>query len=298
MVGGTSWRTSVRIERSSGPEPRSAVAAILRRCDRDRFQTALFAPAVHREALFALYAFNCEIARVRESVSEPALGRIRLEWWREAIAAAYGEAPPLRHPVVEALSAAIRAARPARAHFERMIEAREADLATAPPADLAALEAYAEATSSELVLAALEILGVASRAARTAAYHAGIAYALAGLLRALPVLAPAGRRIIPAELARRHGLDPDDWRRWRGSRALCAAAAEIAAAAASHLRAAAAVRADVPRSATAALLPTVVARRALARLARAGYDPFDPRLAPADPWQGWRLAIAALRHRF
>jgi len=42
----------------------------VRRHDRDRFQTVLFAPAARREALFALYAFNYEIARVRERISE------------------------------------------------------------------------------------------------------------------------------------------------------------------------------------------------------------------------------------
>ena len=70
---------------------------MIRRHDRDRFQTALFAPAARREALFALYAFNYEIARVREVVTEPMLGRIRLEWWRENIAAAFANgsrAPP------------------------------------------------------------------------------------------------------------------------------------------------------------------------------------------------------------
>src|SRR5215469_6490166 len=87
--GETSWRTSVRIARSGQPGHPSAVAAIVRRHDRDRFQTALFAPAARREALFALYAFNYEIARVRESVSQPTLGQMRLQWWREAIAAAF-----------------------------------------------------------------------------------------------------------------------------------------------------------------------------------------------------------------
>ena len=67
----------------------SPLAALVRRHDRDRFQTALFAPAARREALFALYAFNYEIARVRESVREPMLGQIRLQWWREAIDAAF-----------------------------------------------------------------------------------------------------------------------------------------------------------------------------------------------------------------
>src|SRR5215469_12593939 len=109
---------------SSGERTRgglSPVAALVRQHDHDRFQTALFAPAARREALFALYAFNYEIARVRESVREPALGEIRLEWWRQAVDAAYLGKPP-RHPVAEAVAEAVRAFAPARAHFDRLID--------------------------------------------------------------------------------------------------------------------------------------------------------------------------------
>src|SRR5436190_14638459 len=99
----------------------SAPAAIVRRHDRDRYQTALFAPADRREALFALYAFNYEIARVRESVTQPMLGQIRLQWWREAVAAAYDGTPARRHEVVEPLSAAIRQFGLSRVYFDRLI---------------------------------------------------------------------------------------------------------------------------------------------------------------------------------
>jgi len=67
----------------------SLCAAELRRGDRDRFLTALFAPADRREALFALYAFNLELARIRESVSQPMLGLIRLQWWRDGLDAIF-----------------------------------------------------------------------------------------------------------------------------------------------------------------------------------------------------------------
>src|SRR5271157_5432659 len=82
-------KTPVPERRPTDADRLSPVAALVRRHDRDRFQTVLFAPAARREALFALYAFNYEIARVRESVTEPMIGQIRLEWWRESIAAAF-----------------------------------------------------------------------------------------------------------------------------------------------------------------------------------------------------------------
>jgi phytoene synthase len=293
--GGTSWRTSVRIARSSTAPSLSAVAATVRRHDRDRFQTALFAPAARREALFALYAFNYEIARVREGVREPALGQIRLEWWRQTVDAAYGHSPPPRHPVAEALAATVRAFAPARAHFDGLIDARIAALDAVPPASLAALGEHAADIASPLVLLALDILGTRDPAAAATGRHAAIGYALAGMLRAL-ASARDGRRIVPADMAARLGLDRDD--RQRSDPAWRAATAEIATLARRHIALARAARHTIPPPALAALLPTVVASRILDRLARARYDPFDPALARADPMQSWRLALAALRRRF
>src|SRR6516162_2502368 len=171
---------------SPGSDRLSSVAALVRRHDHDRFQTALFAPSEGREALFALYAFNYEIARVRETVSEPVLGQIRLQWWRESIAAAFEGGPIRHHIVVEALTAAIRALDLTRAHFDQLVDAREGDLDEAPSADLGALEDYAEATSSGLVYLALESLGIRDPTVAKAGFHVGVAYALAGLLRVMP----------------------------------------------------------------------------------------------------------------
>src|SRR5258707_10959945 len=117
------WKTPFPERRSAKADRLSPVAALVRRHDHDRFQTVLFAPAARREALFALYAFNHEIARVRERVSEPTLGRIRLEWWREIIAAAYESGPVRRHVVVELLTEAIREHALTREHFDRLIDA-------------------------------------------------------------------------------------------------------------------------------------------------------------------------------
>jgi len=284
--------------RGLSPAGLSPTANLVRRYDSDRFQTALFAPAERREALFALYAFNSEIARVRERTREPVLGQIRLHWWRETIAAAFAERPPPRHEVAEPLFAAIRTHGLEEAQFARLIDAREQDLEEGPPPSLAALEAYAEASSAPLVDLALAVLGVREAAVREAGRRVGIGYALAGLLRAMPFRARAGRPLIPADIAERTGLDERDWRALRTSPALVAATAEIAAAAARHLAAARAGHAVVPRRAVPALLPAIVARRALRRLARADYDPFDPRLLLPDPLQIWRLARAALLRRY
>ena len=85
----------------------SAAADALRAGDKDRFLATLFADASVREDIFALYAFNLEIARVREIVSEPMIGEIRLQWWRDVLAGTR-DAEAAAHPVAGALMQAVR----------------------------------------------------------------------------------------------------------------------------------------------------------------------------------------------
>src|ERR1043166_3899959 len=74
----------------------------VRAADPDRYFATLFAPASMRPLLWALYAFNHEVARVAESVREPMLGAIRLEWWRETAEGA-ALAKPRNHDVAKGL---------------------------------------------------------------------------------------------------------------------------------------------------------------------------------------------------
>jgi len=279
-------------------EPLTAAAQLVRRHDRDRFLTALFAPAERREALYALYAFNYEIARIREIVSEPMLGRMRLQWWRESIAAIYEGGPIRYHEVVTPLAQAIARHALSRAHFDRIIDAREADLDDAPPATLDVLEAYAEASSGGLVLLALEALGVRSEAA-AAGRDVGTAYALAGLLCAVPFHAAARRLYLPADLIAVQGIDIDRTLfALKPAAPLAVIVEAVADRARARLASARAQRRAVPREALPALLPAVLAERALDRLVRARFDPFAPTLARPDGRKALELTLAAVRRRY
>lgn len=277
----------------------SPLTGLVRRYDPDRFLTTLFAPAASRAGLLTLYAFNYEVAKTRERVTEPMLGRIRLQWWREAIDAIYAGGPVAAHEIVTPLAELIRARNLTRDHFDRLIDAREADLADEPPPNLAALEAYAEGSSARLVLLALEILGARQEEARAAGQALGTGYALAGLLRAVPFHARMKRLYLPGDLIARFELQPHrDIFELKPAPGLAYIAALVAERAQHHLDAARELRRDVPRAALPALLPGVLARRWLKRLRAADYDLFDPLPASPEPAQSWHLLWAALSGRY
>ncbi|MBU6506326.1 MAG: squalene/phytoene synthase family protein [Alphaproteobacteria bacterium] len=281
--------TSVVESQASTP---ASLAALVRQHDRDRFATAMFAPAPRRENLFALYAFNYELAKVRESVREPMMGRVRLQWWRDTLAEIAAGQSPRRHEVAEPLARVIRAHHLSQSTLTRMIDAREQDLLPDPPTTFTQLEDYAEATGGGLNYLALQALAVkdGKGAAPIAARHVGVGYALAGVLRATAFNARFGLSHIPIE------LDPD--RHALGGKAtpaLCDAAATIAEAAHARFAKARSLSDDIPEAVMPVLLPMLVAERWLGQIERAGYDLFAPRILRPDPWRGLRLALAARR---
>ncbi|MBI1207961.1 MAG: squalene/phytoene synthase family protein [Azospirillum sp.] len=273
----------------------------LRRFDNDRYLVALFAPADRREAVFALGAFNLEIAKTREVVSEPVLGQIRLQWWRDAIEQIYQAESPAairRHEVIQPLAAAVAAHGLSRNHFERLIDARQADLGDQPPATLACLVNYAEVTAAPLIRLGLESLGVGDGAAHAAADHLGIAWALTGLLRAVPTHARQHRLCLPADRIAHHGVAPQRLFDLKPGDQLRSVVAEVATAARDHLATARRLVRQVPRRAIPALLVGALADLYLGAIARAGHDVFAARVQKPHPFRPLRVAWRAWLGRY
>jgi phytoene synthase len=268
-----------------------------RKLDPDRYVTALFAPAESRRHLFALIAFNYEIARVREVVTQPILGQIRLQWWRDALEQIDAGQPPA-HDVAQALAAALQETGLDRARVERMIDAREEDLSEAPPERLEDLLAYAENSSGTLIELMLEVLGAATEPARDAGRAIGTAYALTGLLRAIPFHARARRVFIPQSVLAEHALAAEDLFRRDPPAALPAIVAELAGIARLRLTEARDLAGQVPRRALPAVLSATVAETYLKRLERAGYDVHSAVVAERPPGLVWRLAAKAWTGRW
>ena len=287
----------VRVRGGLMAQALSYCAEQVRRYDHGRFMTALFAPAPRREDLWALYAFNLEIAKIRETVTEPMLGRIRLQWWRETLDG-FERGEVREHAVAAPLAETVRRHRLSAAQFAPLLEGREHDVEPEPPADLAALEDYAAATSATLVELALAVLEGAHPGARAAARHVGIAHGLAGLLLAVPFRAAHGRVDLPQDLLDEAGLHADRVKESRGDARLARILRVIALRATHHLGEARHHRRQISRQALPALLPAILAERALKRLAAVGYDPFAAALGRPDGGLNLRLAWAAWRGRY
>jgi phytoene/squalene synthetase len=112
----------------AAPDSHRYVLDLVRAADRDRFLAALFAPQPARSDLLALLAFDHELARTRLVTREPMLSRIRLEWWREAVAEAAGTARPRAQPIVESLSETVRRHGLAPDRLTALIDAREEEI--------------------------------------------------------------------------------------------------------------------------------------------------------------------------
>jgi phytoene synthase len=189
-------------------ERRDAVRRIARAADPDRALAALFAPRTARDDLFALYAFNAELARIADQVTEPGLGAIRLQWWREAIEhAARGESTG--QPVADAFGAMLARRPLSRERIAALIDARSFDVTETVMPDTQTLDAYLVDTAGGLFASAAQIVGAEGDTLAQAAQAAGEAYGLTGLMRALPVHAAKGRIYLPADALLRHGTSPE-----------------------------------------------------------------------------------------
>lgn len=158
-------------------------ADIVRRHDPDRYVAGLLLPPAARPGLWAIYAFNYEVARSREVVTDAPLGRIRLQWWREALGACVRPASPqFHHEILRPLVAVMQANALPLAEFHALIDAREADMDPAAVSGVPGLTAYAAATNLPLLRLSARLCGESLDDPALAA--AATAYGLVGLLRA------------------------------------------------------------------------------------------------------------------
>jgi NADH dehydrogenase [ubiquinone] 1 alpha subcomplex assembly factor 6 len=240
----------------------------VRSVDFDRYLSSLFVPHAQRAELSVLYAFNYEVARTAETVSQPIAGQIRLQWWRDRIAELYRGAA-IDHRLVEALGRTIAAHDLPRPLFDALIDARDHDLEDAPFATLTDLEDYADATSGHVMRLAARILG-AGDTLDADARPLGIAYALTGLCRALPYHASRRRLMLPVDRFVASGISIEHVFSGTAGQRLRPLIEDLVERARSHLSARRGER--IARPVLPALLPASLVPLYLRKLTRPGFD--------------------------
>jgi phytoene synthase len=266
-------------------------AALVREADRDRYLATLFAPAAQRDALFALYAFNVEIARVRDLAREPMPGEIRLQWWREVLSgerAGEGAA----HPVAAALHETLARYGFVATPLLELIDERIFDLYDEPMATVGDLELYGIRTQSPVFAMAAGILKPGDMPPELFTLDAGVAYTIAGILRNFGRHASRRQLYVPLEVLDRHQVQPADIFAERMSVPLLAALAEMGTMARGHLAAAQGKLESAPAEILPAFLPVALVGPQLRRMERPAYQPFAPQqISPLRrQWQLWRAA--------
>ena len=264
--------------------------------DFGRYASTLFVkPEQQRRPLMALYAFNVEIARVREQISQPLPGEIRLQWWTDMLAGA-GHGGIEGNPVAAELRLAIRGCDLPVERLSRLIDEHVFDLYNDPMPTMAALEGYINDTSSALFALAAEITGHQSEAIDHLARHAGLAQGITRLIAALPLDASRRQLFVPLQFLQQHGSGIEEVFAGRETPTLRAALDQLIAEARAHLDTASALLPDIPPQARAVFLPLALVRRDLQRMARADTDPFalhvDSHLRTL--WTLWRASRSRL----
>lgn len=193
----------------SGEDDAAFCAQDVRERDFERYALTLFVAPEYRRALLALYAFNAEVSRVRDMVSQPLPGEIRLQWWTDALAGKeHGEVAG--NPVAAELLRAVEAHDLSRDALDRLIEAHRFDLYDDPIPSLEHLEGYARQTDGTMLALSACVLGVDAAQADVLAREAGIAL---GIMRAVNLLAlHVSRRqlYLPADLIEQFQVRDED----------------------------------------------------------------------------------------
>ncbi|CDX44840.1 conserved hypothetical protein [Mesorhizobium sp. SOD10] len=266
----------------------------VRAADHDRYLSALYAPADKRNALLALYAFNAEVASVRDRIHEPLPGEVRLQWWRDVILAE-GDAET-GHPIADALRATIAANHLPKTAFENMLEARIFDLYDDPMPSRTDLEGYCGETAAALIqLVAMALDPVAAPGFAELAGRAGCAQAITGLLLLLPLHRRRGQCFVPGDILAAAGTTPEEFVKGEGEAAAERAVAAMVALAREHLNAFEKGAPALPVSLRPAFLPLALTRAHLDKMEKAGNSVLSRTVALSTLRRHWLLLRHAMR---
>lgn len=186
----------------------SSLAKEAKSGDYYRYLTALFAPHDKQEHLFVAINFYNEIARIRDIVTEPMAGFVRLAWWREAISGIYqGDN---KYKQLEGLREIIKTYDIPEELFINMINAREDELDNLHLVEENEMIDYLKNTSVGILKIFAYILDQKSFENESLICNIGIAYGITGIIRSMVFESAHNRCYISEDILNKYGVLPDD----------------------------------------------------------------------------------------
>ncbi|GJE98318.1 squalene/phytoene synthase family protein [Phanerochaete sordida] len=295
--------TTVAVPEAGTSDPKAYCRDLVRKRDYEAHLVSQFFPHEYRDAFYALRAFYIELATVQESVSNPIIGNMRMQFWKDALKG-FADGRPPKHPIALALYEASGQFNLPMYHLKRMVEARDAELQTPTHLTIDSLTAHAESTSSTFLYLLLSMLNQSSSHDFShAASHVGVSQTIATLLRALPYHASRRHMVIPAEITARHGVNQEEvFRQGGNAKAVDDAVFEFATLANDHLITARDMFKDTAGKVSGPVKPVflyaVPAAVYLERLEKVNFDAFHPSLQQRSWRLPWRIWLAYYQGRF
>ena len=261
-----------------------SVRATARAGSPDRYLSALLAPPVVRDDLIALAAFSAEIEKIPRLVSDPHLGEIRVQWWRDTLRSG----DPSGHPVADAFMTTMRRHDLPLGEISGHLDATVHGLYGDPPADGTQLSLAIDLDQGVLFTLAARILGAKDVAgSRGIIYEAAQAYGLVRLGLSLPYDLARGRSPLPASMLASETA--------AGGRE---AIKQLASKARSHLTHVRTAYPAEPAAIKTALLPIALVEPYLRALTKQAHDPVQDIADIAPLTRAWRLAKTHFSGRF
>ncbi len=265
-------------------------AGEVRSHDFDRYATTLFADPARRRALLALYAFNNDIAHVRDHISQSLPGEIRLQWWIDTLNGS-GHGGVEGHPIAAELLKAIEIFKLPLHDLLHMIEGYRFDLYDDPMPTADALEVYLAETTSPLFSLSARICG-AMPVPDELIRHAGLAQGIVRMIGLLPRHAARRQLYLPQQLLEMNAVSTEDVFAGKATPQLRTVLTYLAREARGHLASALGSVSALPAETRPAFLPLVLLDRKLRNTEREDFDPFrqthPSRLATL--WTLWRAS--------
>ena len=250
-------------------------AELVRSHDFTRYASTLFLPPDQRRGLLAIYAFNAEISRVRELVSQPLPGEMRLQWWTDMLVGEdHGGVEG--NPVAAELNLAIRNWDLPVERLSRLVEEHQFDLYNDPMPTMAALEGYINDTSAALFSLGAGIAGWQSGEIEHLARHAGLAQGLAQVVASLPLDASRRQLFVPLQVLESRGSGMEEVFAGKETPNLRAVLSQLIGGARGHMDTAKAQLAGAPPEVRPVFLPLALVERDLKRMSRPETDLFRP----------------------